>query len=177
MFSKVLSLSSLFGLLSCSSGGNDVSTASSPHDPPENSSRDAGSSLEQDGGEPTGVATAVRCTPGTRRDATPEEGAQYCICPPETEIWTCYGPNPALVRDANAHCKSAFSLGDSSEGCTKTYSNCEDERSYLVSCTSSFCFCVIDAEPVAELEPGATCPGTLDEANQMCGWRLTGDGL
>jgi len=163
----------LASAVSCGGEREDVSTSRERNPEPEPTTPEpASTSKETDAGEPTQMEDAVRCEPGQRRDATPEEGAEYCICPEETRFWTCYGPNPELNRDTDVQCNSEFSLGSDAQSCTQNYSGCEDSRTYLVTCSRGFCYCIIDAEPVGELEPGSTCPETLAEANELCGWGL-----
>lgn len=127
-----------------------------------------------DGGEPATVDAAPRCIPGEERKAMPGEGAAYCICPEDTSLWTCYGPDPTRSGDTDVGCETEFSIGSTSEGCTQSYSSCDDGRTYVVSCASGFCVCAIDSETVAALEPGATCPDSLSDANELCGWELSG---
>jgi hypothetical protein len=122
--------------------------------------------------EPMRVEDTPHCDPGTRRPARPTEGAEYCICPVETELWTCYGPDPTLSGDTSTSCAAAFTQGSDANGCIQSYSDCADNRNYSISCTRGFCYCVIDAEPVAELEPGTVCPVAMRDANDICGWDL-----
>lgn len=122
--------------------------------------------------EPAVPEDEVHCEPGATRDATPEEGADYCICPPDTSLWTCYGPDPRLNGNTKVRCDSQYSSGTDPQSCLLSYAKCADARTYLIACTRGFCTCVIDADPVARLEPGVECPETVQMANELCGWEL-----
>ncbi len=117
-----------------------------------------------------------------RRNALPEEQADYCICTSlETrndegqEIrslgWACYGPDPAAPATGQRpdSCEGFyFDQGDG--GCLIIISQCSDGHSYMLSCIGGRCTCLVDNIRTAGLEPRGECQ--LVDFEPLCGWDL-----
>jgi hypothetical protein len=114
------------------------------------------------------------CEPvGSKRAGRPTDEYQYCVCEKDGG-WTCYGPNPSKVETKRVRCGSVLehpTLGVP-ESCLYIWSNCTSGRTYTVSCIDGFCWCLVNNESMAELEPRTKCPRTPEEVNTSCGWNL-----
>lgn len=109
------------------------------------------------------------CEPGERRVAAPTEEGNECVCI-ERGFWDCYGVPPSRQVGGRASCKSQLTVGG--EQCDLTISDCSDTRTYSLRCLSDYCLCIVNAEPVGELEAGTPCITSIDDANRLCSWSL-----
>jgi hypothetical protein len=109
------------------------------------------------------------CEPGTRREALPEEDAEYCVCG-DHKAFQCYGPTPNEARPTGA-CTNTFAQQGSGDGNCFVQHNC-GSKVYALSCVNTACFCIVNNTPTVEVEPRNDCP-IGPELNGLCGWALT----
>lgn len=114
----------------------------------------------------------LECNPGERREAMAGEDGSECVCQ-DIGFWACYGVSDSRAIGGDATCKDHLSItqGD----CVKSWGNCDDRHTYMVTCPRGVCLCIVDATIVGELEPGTECPQSIAEANRACGWNLDRD--
>jgi hypothetical protein len=132
------------------------------------------------GGEPPGEGGADDAQPsnacdvaGERRDASPAEGAQYCVCEQASAglIWRCYGPSPTAPIPSASCASGSASPGTGDGSCLVNWS-CADGRLFQVSCVDGACYCLVQGVITTDLAPLDSCPVTEADANTLCGWNL-----
>ena len=107
---------------------------------------------------------------GERREPRADEKAKYCVCEKDL-LWRCYGPAPDDTQ-AQAACSDVLVNQGSNGSCLVIWQACSDGKLYSVSCVDRLCYCLIQGEPTAELEPRDSCPESLTDFNETCGWQL-----
>jgi hypothetical protein len=123
-------------------------------------------------------ADIVCDTLGQRRDAMPNESAQYCVCevalPTNTWlIWRCYGPPPGSPNPSPKCNYEDFTPGTGNGSCWANWASCSDGQNYSLSCADRICSCLVNGHrtPV-QIEPRDTCPPDQAGLNALCGWNL-----
>ncbi len=119
---------------------------------------------------PDAVCSAV----GDRRNATPSEMAQYCVCEKDLTylLWRCYGPSPS-APSPQASCTETLVNPGSQGSCLVDWHMCSDGKTYALSCTGGAeCYCLIDSRIAVTVPPMDMCPESKPELNKLCGWQL-----
>src|SRR4029077_7428367 len=140
----------------------------------------AGGAAWVDGAPPPNI---VCDTAGLRRDATPDENAQYCVCEQVSRVegaqtstwllWACYGPPPSSPRPSATCTYTDVNPGVGNGSCWVNWASCSDGQVYSFSCANRICNCLVQGHrtPV-QLEPRDTCPENKIDLNAFCGWNL-----
>jgi hypothetical protein len=141
----------------------------------------AAESLWTDAGPPTQIACT---TQGLRRDARPDENAQYCVCEsvPSTEggqtttwlVWSCFGPPSTAQQPSPTTCTyTDVSPGRGDGSCLVNWTSCSDGLDYSLCCVEHDCNCLLQGRrTMVVLEPRDTCPADKASLNALCGWNL-----
>lgn len=111
---------------------------------------------------------------GARRDASPAEMSQYCVCTPKGEeflVWECYGPSPSTPKP-NASCPYTTVNAGNDGSCYVSWEKCSDGQVYAISCVDTYCWCLVQGIETVQLEPMQGCPEDKNTLNQLCGWEL-----
>jgi hypothetical protein len=131
-----------------------------------------------------GPPAAIMCsTVGERRNATPDENAQYCTCTQVTDregtqsntwlLWSCYGPPPGSPSPSTSCTYRDFSPGIGNGSCWVDWASCSDGQTYSMQCANRNCSCLVQGHRTTVLvEPRDTCPDNKPDLNALCGWNL-----
>ena len=131
------------------------------------------------GSTEAGPSADLQCeTTGQRRNATPAESAQYCVCEvvspaDDSLIWRCYGPAPGSPTPSPKCTYEDANQGTGTGSCWVNWASCSDGQNYSLSCADQSCSCLIDGRRTTiQVEPRDSCPMDLNGINAVCGWNL-----